>query len=58
MPLGHPELDGLAAAGLLHQSVAFREVPIIAISASVSLNDSEQCLAAGMHAFLLKPLDG
>jgi PAS domain S-box-containing protein len=52
-----PELDGLEATRLLRQQEAFREVPIIAMSASVSASDSEQCLAAGMDAFLPKPLD-
>jgi CheY-like chemotaxis protein len=41
----------------LRQQEAFREVPIIAMSASVSASDSEQSLAAGMNAFLPKPLD-
>ena len=52
-----PELDGLAATRLLRQLNAFREVPILALSASVSASDSEQSLAAGMNAFLAKPLD-
>jgi CheY-like chemotaxis protein len=51
-----PELGGQAATRLLRQSDPCREVPIIAVSASVSTSDSEQCLAAGMNAFLSKPL--
>ena len=57
MDIVMPELDGLAAARRLRQLDAFREVPILAISASVSASDSEQSLAAGMNAFLFKPLD-
>ena len=57
MDVAMPELDGQAATRLLRQSSLCREVPIIAVSASVSTSDSEQCLAAGMNAFLPKPLD-
>jgi len=57
MDLAMPQLDGLAATRLLRQSDLCREVPIIAVSASVSTKDSAQCLAAGMNAFLPKPLD-
>jgi PAS domain S-box-containing protein len=52
-----PKLDGLEFARMLRQQDAFRRVPIIALSASVSASDSAQCLAAGMDAFLPKPLD-
>ena len=52
-----PELDGLSAMRLLRQLKAFREVPILAMSASVSASDSEHSLAAGASAFLPKPID-
>jgi CheY-like chemotaxis protein len=57
MDLAMPQLDGLAATRLLRQSDLCRDVPIIAVSASVSAKDSAQCLAAGMNAFHPKPLD-
>jgi len=57
MDIAMPELDGLAATRRLRQLDAFREMPIIALSASVSASDSEQCLTAGMNAFLPKPVD-
>jgi CheY-like chemotaxis protein len=57
MDIVMPELDGLAATRLLRQLEALRDVPIVAMSASVSASDSEQSLAAGMNAFLAKPLD-
>jgi CheY-like chemotaxis protein len=52
-----PKQDGLEVARMLRQHETFREIPIIAMSASVSASDSAQCLAAGMNAFLPKPLD-
>ena len=57
MDIVMPELNGLAATRRLRQLDAFRDVPILAVSASVSASDSEQSLAAGMNAFLFKPLD-
>jgi CheY-like chemotaxis protein len=56
MDIAMPEMDGLAATRLLRQSDFCWEVPIIAVSANVSPSDSAQCLAAGMDAFLPKPL--
>jgi PAS domain S-box-containing protein len=57
MDIVMPELDGLAVTRRLRQLDAFRHVPVIATSASVSASDGEQSLAAGMDAFLPKPLD-
>jgi len=57
MDIVMPALDGLAATRRLRQQDAFRNVPILAMSASVSADGSEQSLAAGMNAFLPKPLD-
>ncbi len=57
MDITMPELDGLAVTRRLRQLEAFRDVPILALSASVSASDSAQCIAAGMNAFLPKPLD-
>ena len=52
-----PEMDGLEATRRLRQLAAFKDVSIIALSASVSVSDSEKCLAAGMNAFLPKPIN-
>jgi CheY-like chemotaxis protein len=57
MDIAMPKLDGLEVTRRLRQQPDFGEVPIIALSASVSESDSEQCLAAGMNAFIPKPLE-
>jgi PAS domain S-box-containing protein len=57
LDIAMPGPDGLEVARRLRGQDAFRGVPIVALSASVSTSDSEQCLAAGMNAFLPKPLD-
>jgi CheY-like chemotaxis protein len=50
-------MDGLEAARQMRQLPLLRQVSIIAISASVLESDAKQCLAAGMNAFLPKPVD-
>ena len=52
-----PGMDGLEATRRLRRSPLLRHVPVIAISASVTEEDAKQCLAAGMNAFLPKPVD-
>lgn len=50
-----PEMDGLEATRQIRR--ASPNLPIVALSASVLLEEREHCLAAGMNAFLAKPLD-
>ena len=57
MDIVMPELDGLDATRRLRKLPACKDVPIIAVSASVSASDSAQSLAAGGNAFLPKPID-
>ena len=57
MDIVMPEMDGLEATRRLRELPAFKDVPIIAMSASVSASDSEKFLAAGMNAFSPKPID-
>ena len=57
MDIAMPEMDGLEAMRRLRQLAAFKDLPVIAASASVSATDSKKSLEAGMSAFLTKPLD-
>ena len=57
MDIVMPEMDGLEATRRLRELPAFKDVPVIALSASVSVADSDKCLAAGMNAFLPKPIN-
>jgi signal transduction histidine kinase/DNA-binding response OmpR family regulator len=50
-------MDGLEATRLLRRTPLLQDIPVIAISASVADKDAKQCLAAGMNAFLPKPVD-
>ena len=51
-----PVMDGLEATRRLRQLPTFRDLPIIAISASAAKSDEDNALAAGSTAFLPKPL--
>ena len=54
-----PRLDGLEATRLIRQEEARRglpRLPVIALTASALQEDHDRCLAAGMDAYLAKPL--
>ena len=51
-----PGISGLEVAATLRQSPTLSTIPIIAVSASVHLEDQQRCLDAGCDAFLSKPV--
>ncbi len=58
MDVHMPEMDGIAAAGRIRAAEpAGERTPIIALTANAFSDDRDACLAAGMDAFLTKPLD-
>jgi PAS domain S-box-containing protein len=58
MDIMMPGLDGLGAAAQIRSSESpVKEVPIIACSAHVAYEARRRYLAAGMNAFLPKPID-
>ena len=57
MDLFMPDMDGLEVTRRLRELPAFKNVPIIAISASVAVADQKKSLMAGVNAFLSKPVD-
>lgn len=57
MDLQMPDINGLEAAARMRQMEGYRDVPILALTASCSDQVREQCRAIGMKAFLSKPID-
>jgi len=60
MDVHMPEVDGIEAARRIRaaeQAAGGVRTPIVALTANAFSDDREACLAAGMDAFLTKPLD-
>jgi PAS domain S-box-containing protein len=60
MDVNMPELDGLEASRRIRAAeiaAGSPPIPIIALTANLFAEDREACLAAGMNAVLVKPLD-
>jgi len=57
MDLQMPDINGLEAAAQIRRMNGYRDVPILALTASCSDQVREQCRAIGMQAFLSKPID-
>ncbi len=53
-----PEIDGLEAAAIIRKKEqgTNRRLPLIALTAHAMKGDRERCLAAGMDAYVAKPL--
>jgi CheY-like chemotaxis protein len=57
MDMQMPVMDGLEAARTLRADPAFDDLPIIAMTANAMKRDLDACLAAGMNAYVTKPID-
>lgn len=52
-----PEMDGLTATREIRKQGAWRDLPIIALTAKAMARDQQECLDAGANDYLAKPLD-
>ena len=51
-----PEMDGYEAAAAIRQFIGCRNLPMVALTASATVEDRQRCLDAGMDAYLSKPV--
>ena len=57
MDMQMPELNGLDATRQIRKLAAYRETPILAMTANAFAEDKARCFAAGMSDYLVKPFD-
>ena len=57
MDLEMPEMDGISATRTIRASNRSPNIPIIALTAQAMRGDRERCIAAGMNAYLSKPIN-
>ena len=57
MDIQMPKMDGYEAVGVIRALEGGGEIPIVAVTAHAIEGDRERCLAAGMDAYVTKPLD-
>ncbi len=56
MDMQMPNMNGLEATQQLRRLPAYRNTPVIAMTANVFDDDRERCLTAGMNDFISKPI--
>ena len=52
-----PGLDGLDTMRIIRQLDAYRDIPIIAVTAKAMMGDRDKCLAAGATDYVAKPVN-
>ena len=57
MDIQMPEMDGIQATGVIRNELNLSEIPIVALTADVTVETKSKVIAHGMNDFLSKPLD-
>ena len=57
MDLQMPVMDGFEATRAIREIPAFKDLPIIAMTANAMAGDREKCISVGMNEHVAKPID-
>ena len=57
MDMHMPEMDGFEATQLIRRQARFADLPVIALTAGVTEDERERCMALGMNDFIAKPIN-
>jgi len=57
MDIQMPEMDGLEATRAIRRQKGLKDLPIIAMTAHTLKEDEGKCMAAGMDAYITKPIN-
>ena len=57
MDVQMPVMDGLTATRMIRREEAFKDLPVVAMTANAMVGDRERCLAAGMNDHIAKPIE-
>ena len=57
MDIELPKVDGITALGMLRADPETAQIPVAAVTASVTPGERERVVAAGFNAYISKPID-